>query len=107
LEDCKLAKKRVRLGRPPRHQEEILSKNRTFRVTPSLEAKLLDAVKETGRSVSGEIEFRLQESFRVEDLRRMPTQKIIADTVNSMSSSIAAQITEKILPLLPSEKRQK
>ena len=50
-------------GRPPRHQGERLSKNRTFRVRGDLDEKLQAAAVVSGRSVSEEIEFRLDQSF--------------------------------------------
>lgn len=50
-------------GRPPRHQGEQLSKNRTFRVRGGLDEKLQAAAAASGRSVSEEIEFRLDQSF--------------------------------------------
>jgi hypothetical protein len=50
-------------GRPPRHQGERLSKNRTFRVRGGLDEKLEAAAAASERSVSEEIEFRLDQSF--------------------------------------------
>ena len=50
-------------GRPPRHQGKRLSKNRTFRVRGDLDEKLQAAAVVSGRSVSEEIEFRLDQSF--------------------------------------------
>jgi hypothetical protein len=50
-------------GRPPRHLGERLSKNRTFRVRGKLDEKLQAAATASGRSVSEEIEFRLDQSF--------------------------------------------
>jgi hypothetical protein len=50
-------------GRPPRHEGERLSKNRTFRVRGGLDEKLQAAAAVSGRSVSEEIEFRLDQSF--------------------------------------------
>ena len=50
-------------GRPPRHPGERLSKNRTFRVRGGLDKKLQAAAAVSGRSVSEEIEFRLDQSF--------------------------------------------
>ena len=50
-------------GRPPRHPGERLSKNRTFRVRGGLDEKLQAAAAASGRSVSEEIEFRLDQSF--------------------------------------------
>lgn len=51
------------VGRPPRHQGERLIKNRTFRVRGDLDEKLQAAAAASGRSVSEEIEFRLEQSF--------------------------------------------
>jgi hypothetical protein len=50
-------------GRPPRHEGERLSKNRTFRVRGGLDEKLRTAAAASGRSVREEIEFRLDQSF--------------------------------------------
>lgn len=54
-------------GRPPRRAGELLSKNRTFRVRAELDAALNAASAKSGRSVSEEIERRLERSFEVED----------------------------------------
>ena len=60
-----MARKRPsKLGRPPKHEGERLSKNRTFRVRGTLDEQLVAAAKDTGRSVSEEIERRLEESFQ-------------------------------------------
>lgn len=50
-------------GRPPRRTGERLSKNRTFRVRPQLDEQLTLAALHSGRSVSEEIELRLEQSF--------------------------------------------
>ena len=50
-------------GRPSRHKDERLSKNRTFRVRDQLDQQLREAAKDSGRSVSEEIEHRLTRSF--------------------------------------------
>jgi predicted HicB family RNase H-like nuclease len=57
------------VGRPPRHKGERLSKNRTFRVRGGLDEQLRAAADASGRSVSEEIEYRLQESFRLDKAR--------------------------------------
>ena len=54
---------RTPAGRPPRRAGELLSKNRTFRVRPQLDEQLTDASLHAGRSVSEEIELRLERSF--------------------------------------------
>jgi hypothetical protein len=53
----------AKIGRPPRHGSERLSKSRTFRVRPHLDELLQKAAAEAGRSVSEEIEYRLDRSF--------------------------------------------
>lgn len=53
----------AKVGRPPRHKGERLSKNRTFRVRGGLDARLQRAAAKAGRSVSEEIEWRLEQSF--------------------------------------------
>lgn len=50
-------------GRPTRRAGERLSKNRTFRVRAQLDEQLADAAGSSGRSVSEEIELRLEQSF--------------------------------------------
>jgi hypothetical protein len=63
-----MARKKPKRGRPPRHAGERLSKNRTFRVRGELDYRLQAAANESGRSVSEEIEYRLENSFRMDDL---------------------------------------
>lgn len=50
-------------GRPPRHKGEVLRKNRTFRIRARLDELLEGAAAKAGRSVSEEIEHRLELSF--------------------------------------------
>jgi hypothetical protein len=59
-------KKQPKLGRPPKHEGERLSKNRTFRVRGTLDEQLEAAAQKAGRSVSEEIERRLADTFRTE-----------------------------------------
>jgi 16S rRNA U1498 N3-methylase RsmE len=58
----KVARKK-KAGRPPRHAGEHLSKNRTFRVWDKLDDQLQAAAKQSRRTVSAEIEYRLERSF--------------------------------------------
>jgi hypothetical protein len=58
-----LAKGKLRLGRPPRHEGKRLSKNRTFRIRDELDQQLELAARTSRRSVSEEIEYRLDRSF--------------------------------------------
>lgn len=50
------------MGRPPRRKER-LSKNRTFRIRQTLDDQLVAAADASRRSVSEEIEFRLEQTF--------------------------------------------
>jgi hypothetical protein len=58
-----MARKKSQGGRPPRHAGEILRKNRTFRIRARLDDLLEAAANKAGRSVSEEIEYRLELSF--------------------------------------------
>lgn len=51
------------MGRPPKRKGDPVRKNRTFRIRDSLDRALIKAAKSAGRSVSEEIEFRLELSF--------------------------------------------
>ncbi len=59
-------------GRPTRHAGGKLSKNRTFKIYPDLDAKLIAAAAETGRTVSEEIERRLDRSFTNDEMLGSP-----------------------------------
>jgi hypothetical protein len=56
--------RKPKAGRPPRHAGERLVKNRTFRVWGWLDDQLQAAAEQSRRTVSAEIEFRLEDSFR-------------------------------------------
>jgi hypothetical protein len=61
--ETEMVQKKAKMGRPPRHEGERLSKSRTFRVRPHLDELLMTAAAKAGRSVSEEIEYRLDRSF--------------------------------------------
>ena|SRR5262245_5666541 len=60
--------RKPKAGRPPRHAGEHLVKNRTFRVWRKLDHQLQAAAGQSRRTVSAEIEFRLELSFLVDRL---------------------------------------
>jgi hypothetical protein len=62
-----MAKKKKR-GRPPRHPDQLLRGHRSFRIGEKLDAKLQEAATTVGRSISEEIEFRLERSFYDDDM---------------------------------------
>jgi hypothetical protein len=63
-----MAAQKSRGGRPPRHAGEILSKNRTFRVRDNLDQQLRTSAANAGRTVSLEIERRLEAVFLGSDV---------------------------------------
>ena len=58
--------RKPKAGRPPRHAGERLVKNRTFRVWGQLDDQLQATAEQSRRTVSAEIEFRLELSFLVD-----------------------------------------
>ena len=58
--------RKPKAGRPPRHAGERLVKNRTFRVRGSVDDQLQAATEQSRRTVSAEIEYRLELSFRMD-----------------------------------------
>jgi len=54
-------------GRPPKPKEERRSHNRTFRVRGHLDRAMKEAAARSGRSISEEIEARLERSFYLDD----------------------------------------
>ena len=58
--------RKPKAGRPPRHAGERLVKNRTFRVWGSLDDQLQATAEQSRRTVSAEIEYRLDLSFRMD-----------------------------------------
>lgn len=58
--------------RSPLSAGDKLSKNRTFRILPGLDQELTAAAERSGRSVSEEIERRLEQSFGLEHAAGSP-----------------------------------
>jgi Arc-like DNA binding domain len=58
--------KRKRVGRPPKPAKERKTVNFTFRSRGDMRERLRDAAAVSGRSISEEIEFRLEQSFQEE-----------------------------------------
>lgn len=57
-------KPRKRMGRPPKAPEKGRRQNYTFRLSDQTRDQLVDAATESSRSLSEEIEWRIEESFR-------------------------------------------
>jgi hypothetical protein len=56
-----------RVGRPPKPKDELKARNMTFRVRERLRERLQQAAQENGRSVSEEIEYRVESTFKERD----------------------------------------
>jgi hypothetical protein len=80
------------MGRPPKRMGERLSKNRTFRVRAGLDDQLVAAAERSGRSVSEEIEHRLEKSFEGESLREAlrPTEALLSAVADRVGVDRAA-----------------
>jgi hypothetical protein len=81
-------KTKKKLGRPPKHQGERLTKNRTFRVRGRLDNYLKRNAEEAGRSVSEEIEARLERSFHMDGLLETFAGDA-APIVNALATTVA------------------
>jgi hypothetical protein len=57
-----------RLGRPPKPEEDRKGANLTFRVRKNLRDRIAAAARESGRSISEETEYRVESTFRDEDV---------------------------------------
>lgn len=57
-------KPRRRVGRPPKDPGKGRRQNYTFRMSDQTRDQLIDVAAESGRSLSEEIEWRIEESFR-------------------------------------------
>ncbi|MGA7263433.1 MAG: hypothetical protein WA709_05730 [Stellaceae bacterium] len=61
-------------GRPRHNADEIKRHPLTIRTTKALKDRLVEAARHSGRSLAGEIEFRLNQSFVPDPLGRDPQQ---------------------------------
>jgi hypothetical protein len=98
-------KKKPRMGRPPRHEGERLSKMRTFRIRPHLDELLQTAATKAGRSVSEEIEYRLDRSFyedalptRMGEIMRPWIDEAVRAATENRPSHVLWQVLEAMRP---------
>jgi hypothetical protein len=82
-------------GRPARRTGERLSKNRTFRVREQLDEQLFHAAGSSGRSVSEEIEFRLEQSFTKQE-SMLEALDLIYGRENAALSMVFAELGRAI-----------
>jgi hypothetical protein len=102
-----MARKKAKIGRPPRHGSERLSKSRTFRVRPHLDELLQKAAAEAGRSVSEEIEYRLDRSFYGDGLRDRMIEIVKLTTKEAVEEAVLRIISPPVLSFRRQEPEQK
>jgi hypothetical protein len=69
--------KRKRMGRPPKRPEERRRSHFTFRTTDAMREWLRAEAAVTGRSISEEIEYRLEQSRQQDQIARALAKAII------------------------------
>ena len=84
-----------RPGRPPKPETERKSRNFTFRSRGSLDAQLKEAARQSGRSVSEEIEFRLERSFAYDVASSQPWNLDLARDVVLLASLIETRTRKR------------
>lgn len=86
-------KPRKRMGRPPKAPEKGRRQNYTFRMSDETRDRVIAAAAASGRSMSEELEWRVEESFREED-RRLTSSALMNGSRNAYSliSKIIAAI---------------
>src|SRR5262245_44499005 len=80
-----------RIGRPPKAEKERKAVNFTFRSRGQMRERLQEAATASGRSISEEIEHRLEESFRSEELYGGPG---LSAVFRALSAHIAVAKTQ-------------
>jgi hypothetical protein len=93
-------KETKRKGRPPKYAGEGKRQNFSFRIRDKTRERLIATVAETGRSLSEEIEYRIDQSFQWEDAfgdvrayreTKMAEVKAIMDREREMSEARLAR----------------
>jgi hypothetical protein len=78
-------------GRPPKYAGEGVRQNFSFRITPKVRERLIAVVKQSGRSISEEIEFRLNRDLNWEDSK--------GDINQMLAEAAAARSAARVLGL--------
>jgi hypothetical protein len=92
-----------RIGRPPKYPGEGKRPTLTFRVRGKLHEQLQAAAAASERSISEEIEARLEESFRREELPALITAAVRAAIGTATGKATATGAGEAV----PPKKRRK
>jgi hypothetical protein len=96
-------RKKSKIGRPPRHEGVRLSKMRTFRIRPELDGLLQAAASKAGRSVSEEIEYRLDRSFYGDALvdRLINSMQPLSNGAAGVAARIVMDLQDQGYPTSP------
>jgi hypothetical protein len=89
------AKKSRPRGRPPLAPSEKKRRNFTFRSTDELHEALSKASAASGRSLSEEIEWRVGQSFFMQDVVRMAVSAAIEKTLAYVDERLAKEEAER------------
>jgi hypothetical protein len=74
-----------RVGRPHKAEGKPRAKIRSFRLRPELDARLIAEAQKANRTVSDEIELRLEQSFEVDARVRAVAQAAVSGMLYRMS----------------------
>jgi DNA-directed RNA polymerase specialized sigma24 family protein len=74
-------------GRPPKAPEKGKRQNYTFRLSDSARQLLVEAAEKSGRSVSEEIEERVERSFEVDALMNSMTNEAVWNVMESIKAN--------------------
>ena len=88
-----------RRGRPPKYAGEGKRQNFNFRITPKLRERLIAAVTQSGRSISEEIEFRLDRDLNWEETKS-DIHKMLAEAAAIRSAARVQALRAAALMIL-------
>ena len=88
-----------RRGRPPKYAGQGKRQNFNFRITPKLRERLIAAVTQSGRSISEEIEFRLDRDLNWEETKS-DIHKMLAEAAAIRSAARVQALRAAALMIL-------
>jgi len=86
-------------GRPPKYAGEGKRQNFSFRITEKMRARLIESVKQSGRSISEEIEFRLNRDLEWETTK-LDINRLLAEASAACSAARVQAIRAAGLAIL-------
>jgi hypothetical protein len=76
-----MVKRKRGMGRPTKNPDEARSAFRAFRLRPALDKQLVEAAAAANRTVSDEIDFRLQQSFQKDVFSREAVASLLNELI--------------------------